>query len=161
MYGGKLTYAANWGSEFEKFPFADALDYLGVDCYYPLSKNPDATKAELQAGFADILTKLEAKQRESDKPLIFTEIGFRSTHAPWMQPHEPSSRDDGNQYNGAHQERCYDVVLEAIHDKPWIKGIFWWKFPSYVEHREDNNDDFTPNRKPAEKVIRQWFAKMP
>lgn len=161
LYSGKLTYAANWGSEFEKFPFADALDYLGVDCYYPLSKNPDATKAELQAGFVDILTKLEAKQRESGKPLIFTEIGFRSTNAPWMQPHEPSSRDDGNPYNAEHQELCYEVVLEAIHDKPWINGIFWWKFPSYVEHREDGNDDFTPNRKPAEKVVRQWFAKMP
>jgi hypothetical protein len=161
LYSGKLTYAANWGSEFEKFPFADALDYLGVDCYYPLSKNPDATKAELQAGFADILTKLEAKQREAGKPLIFTEIGFRSTDAPWQQPHEPSRRGDDNLYNGEHQELCYEVVLEAIRDQPWIGGIFWWKFPSYIEHREDGNDDFTPNRKPAEKVIRQWFAKMP
>lgn len=161
LYSGKLTYAANWGSEFEKFPFADALDYLGVDCYYPLSKNPDADKAELQAGFAEILKKLEKKQRESGKPLVFTEIGFRSTNAPWMQPHEPSRRGDDNSYNAEHQRLCYEVVLEGIHDKPWIGGIFWWKFPSYIEHREDGNDDFTPNRKPAEKVIQQWFAKMP
>ncbi len=158
LYSGKITYAANWGSEFENFPFGDVLDYLGVDCYYPLSNNPNATKAELSAGFANILTKLEKVQSRAGKPLIFTEIGFRSIRSPWLRPHE-SGGNAG--YDGEHQRLCYEVVFENIQDKPWIRGIFWWKFPSYIEYRGIENDDFNPNRKPAEQVVQQWFGKMP
>lgn len=156
LYSGKLTYAANWGSEFEQFPFWDALDYVGVDCYYPLTENPNADKAELKAGFNKILTKLEKVQKQSGKPLIFTEIGFKSVQTPWLSPHAPS---DNSPYFGAHQKLCYEVVLESIHDQPWIGGIFWWKFPSYLEYRGIENDDFNPNRKPAERVVKQWFGR--
>ncbi|MBK7870401.1 MAG: hypothetical protein IPJ74_06810 [Saprospiraceae bacterium] len=158
LYSGKITYAANWGAEFENFPLGDALDYVGVDCYYPLSNNPNATKEELSTGFAKILDKLEKVQKQSGKPLIFTEIGFKSVKTPWLKPHEPSGDAD---YFGEHQKLCYEVVFENIRNKKWINGIFWWKFPSYLEYRGAENDDFNPNRKPAEQVVKEWFGKMP
>lgn len=158
LYSGKLTYAANWGPEFEQLPFWDALDYAGVDCYYPLSDKPDATKADLNTGFQKVLQKLETVQRKAGKPLIFTEIGFKSVQSPWLNPHEASGNAP---YLGEHQRLCYEVVFENIHDKPWIRGIFWWKYPSYLDFRGAENDDFNPNRKPAEQVVQQWFAKMP
>jgi hypothetical protein len=36
IYPGPLTYAANFGAEFESIKFWDALDYIGIDEYYPL-----------------------------------------------------------------------------------------------------------------------------
>ncbi len=158
LYSGKMTYAANWGTEFENFAFADALDYLGVDCYYPWSEDPNATKEALNVGFQRVMQRLEKVQKRSGKPLIFTEIGFKSVRAPWISPHESSGNAP---YVGEHQRLCYEIVLENIHNKPWIRGIFWWKYPSYLDFRGAENDDFNPNRKPAEQVVQQWFAKIP
>lgn len=156
LYGGKLTYAANWGEEFEKLAFWDELDFMGLNCYYPLSTNQLATKEELSAGFAKVLEKAEKVQKRFNKPLVFTEIGFKSVQTPWLMPHEASNDAP---YFGEHQKMCYEVVFENIRGKAWIQGILWWKFPSYIEHRGIENDDFTPNRKPAEAVVKEWFSK--
>lgn len=156
LYGGKLTYAANWGEEFEKLTFWNELDFMGLNCYYPLSTNQLATKEELNTGFAKILEKVENVQKRFNKPLVFTEIGFKSVQTPWLIPHEASNNAP---YFGEHQKMCYEAVFENIRGKPWIQGILWWKFPSYIEHRGIENDDFTPNRKPAEAVVKEWFLK--
>lgn len=36
IYKGPIVYAANHGEEFESIRFWDALDYIGIDNYYPL-----------------------------------------------------------------------------------------------------------------------------
>jgi hypothetical protein len=38
VYPGLLIYAANW-TDFEEVPFWDALDAIGVNAYFPLSKS--------------------------------------------------------------------------------------------------------------------------
>lgn len=127
-----------------------------MDCYYPLSANANATEQELREGFDKILNKMEKIVQKHNKPFIFTEIGFKSVKTPWLMPHAAS---DNTPYFGTHQALCYKIVLESIHKKSWIDGILWWKFPSYIEHRGIENDDFTPNRKPAEAVVKEWFSK--
>ena len=37
VYEGPLTYAANWHDEYLDIKFWDALDYAGLDPYFPLS----------------------------------------------------------------------------------------------------------------------------
>ena len=36
VYTGRLTYAANWGQEFENITFWRDLDVVGLNSYYPL-----------------------------------------------------------------------------------------------------------------------------
>ncbi|MEO0779963.1 MAG: hypothetical protein AAF146_25610, partial [Bacteroidota bacterium] len=36
LYRGQLTYCANWGEEFEQLDFWQELDFIGLNCYYPL-----------------------------------------------------------------------------------------------------------------------------
>ena len=38
VYYGKLTYGANW-NEYDTVKFWDALDYLGVLAYFPLTQS--------------------------------------------------------------------------------------------------------------------------
>jgi len=154
FYSGKLTYAANWGDEFEKFTLWDEFDYIGINCYYPLSKNENASDNELKKGFQTILGTIERVAKKENKPVLFTEIGFRSIHAPWTEPHaEPNTT-----FNEEHQRRCYEIVFEAIENKDWCKGILWWKFPSYLGYRGRENSGFSPNQKVTEKVIEKWFG---
>ena len=39
VYHGQLTYAANFTEEYKQVQFWDALDFIGVQAYFPLSKN--------------------------------------------------------------------------------------------------------------------------
>ena len=38
VYRGKVTYGANW-NDYAEVKFWDALDYIGVLAYFPLTKN--------------------------------------------------------------------------------------------------------------------------
>ena len=155
MYQGKMTYAANWGEEFEKVGFWDELDFIGLDCYYPLSKNDKADKAELKSNFENVKKRIEKVYTKFKKPIVFTEIGFRSIDVPWKNPHA----DGDDSFNAVSQQLCYEVVFEGIENEPWCGGILWWKFPSYLEYRSIENSAFTPNNKKAEETVKKWFSK--
>ena len=154
IYSGYMTYAANWGKEFENLSFWDELDFIGLNCYYPLSKSDNPSKAELKNSFNKTLQKAEAVCKKYNKTLVFTEIGFRSVTAPWKNPHSDS---DGRAFNDTHQKLCYEVVFEGIEDKDWCGGTLWWKWPSYMTHRGKNHVGFAPNKKQTEKVIENFF----
>jgi hypothetical protein len=155
FYSGKLTYAANWGDEFEKMTFWDEFDYIGLNCYYPLSKKENPSDKELKTGFQEAIKKIETVYKRENKSIVFTEIGFRSVDMPWLNPYAEPDRP----FNENDQKRCYEIVFEAIHQQPWCQGILWWKFPSYLDHRRRENTGFTPNDKVTEEVIRKWFLK--
>ena len=158
LYSGKITYASNWGEEFENVGFWDELDYIGLDCYYPLSKKENASEKELDANFRDVLRKVEKIQKKYDKPLFFTETGFRSVPAPWRQPH--AHAEEGAGYHGEHQRLCYEIVLRNLAGKDWCQGVMFWKWPSYLESRGLENTDYFPVGKPAEGVVAEWFRRI-
>ncbi len=156
IYSGPMTYAANWGAEFENIDFWDELDYIGLNCYYPLSKSQNPGRDELEKGFEQTLIKVEKVCRQYQKPLIFTEIGFRSVENTWIQPHEEAN---GRAVSEEAQQLCYDIVFNHLMDKKWCRGIIWWKWPSYPNYDHRGGTGFTPSGKLAEKVIEEWFSK--
>ena len=155
LYHGQLTYAANWGYEFEQIKFWDEVDFIGLNCYYPLSESDTPSDRELKSRFEGVKDKIKKVYKEYQKPIVFTEIGFRSIPAPWKNPHA----EDSEEYKAEDQARCYEVVFEGIKNEPWCAGILWWKYPSYLSYRGVENNAFTPNNKPAEKVVAKWFMK--
>ncbi len=154
IYSGQLTYAANWGDEFENVTFWDELDFIGLNCYYPLSKSDNPSKRELTKAFDQVIQKIEKVCNKYNKPLVFTEIGFRSVEAPWKNPH---AKEGDRPFNDTHQKLCYAVVLEGIKDKEWCNGILWWKWPSHLSYRGSRNKGFSPNSKQTEDVISKYF----
>lgn len=155
FYSGQMTYCANWGEEFETVSLWDELDFIGINSYYPLSDKDDATDEELTAKFETVKTKIKSVYNIYKKPIVFTEIGFRSLNAPWKLPY---SKGDNNIFNENHQDRAYKVILNGIKNEEWCHGILWWKFPSYLEYRGRENTSFTPNNKKAEATVRKWFS---
>ena len=53
VYDGPLTYAANW-SDYQRVPFWDALDTIGIQAYFPLTETPDPSEGMLREG--DVIT---------------------------------------------------------------------------------------------------------
>lgn len=156
IYGGQLTYAANWGEEFENTEIWSTLDFIGINCYYPLSQQDEASDEELEAAFGEVMKKIERVHRKYKKPVVFTEIGFPSLYAPWKKPHEDWGDFEENQ---KHQERCYEIVFKCIKNKQWCNGILWWKYPSDTEYEPRRKTGFTPHNKLAEHTVEKWFKR--
>ncbi|WP_421946701.1 glycoside hydrolase family 113 [Phaeodactylibacter xiamenensis] len=159
VYSGRLTYAANWGPEFEELAFWDELDLIGLNCYYPLSEAKQPSEAELSERFEQVLQKARAVSNTFGRPLILTEIGFTSTATPWQQPHLDG---EGEAYLGSAQLRCYHIVTQALaRSTDWCRGVLWWKYPSYPTLGGEGHTGFTPNDKPTEEQLPELFGRLP
>lgn len=142
-YTGPLVYAANFGPEFETIRFWDALDYAGLNNYYPL---PDDLSTE------EIASKVERVAIKIGKPVIFTEAGFSSYENPHRQPwDETPSRLDLEA-----QARAYEAVFRAFYHRPWFAGVYWWKIGTNGAGGIANGAH-TPWRKPAMEVLGRWY----
>ena len=155
IYRGKITYAANWGEEFENLAFAEELDFVGLNFYYPLSKKEKASKKDLEKGFAKVLDKIEGKIKSFGKPVVLTEVGFRSISHPWIHPHAKAENRIGVEKD---QAVCYEVLLDGLKDKKWCKGMYWWKWPSFMDYAHNNPTSFTPCGKEAELVLKKYYS---
>lgn len=154
IYTGSLTYAANWGEECEELTFWEEFDFIGINCYYPLDKNDNATDADLAKGAERVVEKMEAISKRSGRPVWLTEIGYRSATAPWIQPHEEAG---DRAIDDQAQARCYAAMLAACEGKDWLRGFFWWKWSSDLDHNESQGRGYTPFGKPAEDVLSKYY----
>lgn len=154
VYRGKLTVAAHWQGDFEHKPFWDALDYVGINLYKSLSEKPDATDAELESGALALANLMKTQAERFGKPVILTETGFTATDGCWKNPFEYA---DGKTLNVEHQKRAYSAFLKAMIQEKAVVGMYLWKYPTFLRYGGLQNNDFTPNGKPAENVISDWF----
>lgn len=126
VYPGKLTYSANW-DEVHSVPFWDALDYVGVQAYFPLSHRTDPNDAELSAGWDRHVARLVTLAKKyGDKPILFTEIGYPRSRNAAKRPWEP-------EVDASHQaielrRRLMALALNRVRRTPEIRGMFWWKW---------------------------------
>jgi len=155
VYSGALVYAANWYDEFDRVEFWDALDYVGVDAYFPLSEDADASDAELAEGAERAAVRMAEVSARWHRPVLITEIGFGSTRAPWRMPH---SSDGGAVASPEDQARAYRATTEALRNRRWLEGAFWWKWPSHGRVPSPEDRGFSPLGKPAEAVLGAWFG---
>jgi len=119
---GALTYAANWHGDFERVPFWDALDLLGVDAYRPLAASPDATPSELAAGAREMARDLAGASARHGRQVLVTELGYAARRGAWVAPHE-----EGGEPSEADQAAAYRAALAALGREPWLRGVYLWK----------------------------------
>lgn len=156
VYHGKLTYAANWDAEFEAIPFWDALDFAGVQAYFPLSEKSDPPLEELLAGWSKPINRLERVAGKTGRPIVFTEVGYKSADRASVEPWKWETSD---RVNPEQQARCYEAMFRAAWGKPWLKGVYVWKwFPHFDTARSGTDNNFTPQGKPAEQVLSLWYS---
>lgn len=153
VYSGKLTYAANF-TEYQNVAFWDALDYIGVQAYFPLATGAEPPLHQLHRGWQKVLPILENVSRGFQRPILFTELGYCDTHdaaqEPWLWPNQRKEVPISQEM----QARCYQAFFEAVWDKPWFQGVYFWKW--YPRSR-DRVPDFTPQNKLAQGVMKTFF----
>ena len=156
-YSGSLVYAANWWAEYEHIAFWDALDYIGINAFFPLSDISNPSLAELRHSAAAIAENIGLLYQHTGKPVIFTEVGFKSVRGTSIRPWVWTRQHDVVDLDA--QVRCYQAIFETFWSRPWFYGMYWWKWHSDLDRGGSQHTGFTPRRKPAEQVLTEWYNK--
>jgi hypothetical protein len=159
VYSGELTYAANWYQEFTDVTFWDQLDYIGVQGYFPLSGEAAPELDALMAGWKPHFDTLRDLHMQTGKPVIFTEIGYRSWNRAAELPWEWPVRGDDAGFDAVIQERLYEAFFRTFWHQDWVAGAYWWKwFPGHASAGGQGHNGFTPQNKLAADVMAAWYS---
>jgi len=157
IYKGKLTYAANW-DEYKRVVFWSDLDFIGIDAYFPLSEKKTPTVKEFELGWQRHKEEIKNVQKKENKPILFTEYGYRSVDYTAKEPW------NANRVEGRVNLQAQVNGLQALHNQfwkeDWFVGGFLWKW----FHKQDkvggvHNNRFTPQNKPAEILVKELYQQ--
>lgn len=169
-YGGLVTYNPNH-DRLEHVLWLDALDVIGVSAYFNMAEFMraggvdvsdffrDYSRQELDIGWAEAKRRLNALVEKWNKPVLFIECGIANgkgcTLTPWQHP-SPDLINAPDE-----QARFYTMLFEHFWDKPWFMGYTWWDWPSRLYPLDAARDHvgFAIYGKPAEAVVKHWYAK--
>ena len=156
IFPGPITYAGNWWGDYDRIPFADLLDVVGVDAYFSLSHDPAASDADLVRGAHDAVRQMASVAQKFGKPMLLTEVGFSARPAAWISPHEEG--EFGSPAVLEDQERAYRALLGALGRPEWLAGLYPWKVYSYgVPQGPGRSPDFAFLGRPAERVFADYL----
>ncbi len=157
IYKGKLTYAANW-NEYNRTPFWDQLDYVGIDAYFPVSDLQTPTLEACRKGWLQHKDTIHTFSKKYNKPILFTEYGYRSVDFAGKQPWR--SDRDMTVVNFEAQKNATQALMETFWEEEWLAGGFVWKWFHNPESTwGEDASQFSPQNKPAEGVLKEWYSK--
>jgi hypothetical protein len=172
VYKGPIVYAR---AGLGEVAFWDAVDYIGIDAYDPLSDARHPSVAELAAGWTTIsanpwvasqehyhspMQNYRALWERYHKPVVFTEIGYKSVAGDASRPGD--WKWDGP-VDLQVQARAYEAFFEVwSRQSTWVKGAFLWNWEPAVhpELSAYGAKGYTPQNKPAEQVIARWYQRI-
>jgi hypothetical protein len=189
VFSGKLTYSSDWddnlspwqgqhglaagtGNLTTQVSFWSQLDYLGIDCYAPLSDAASPTLADLMAGWTStpsdptslavtgnqsLISYFASVATQTGEPLLFTEIGYESASDAAKQPSGTST----NVYDPALQANLYSAFFQAWQQSGnnSLLGVYFWNWdPNAAEVGPGNGPNFSPQGQPAQTVVTTNFS---
>ncbi|WP_024769382.1 glycoside hydrolase family 113 [Aquimarina macrocephali] len=161
IYHGKLTYAANWDGEFDHVDFWKELDYIGIQAYFPLTKKSNPNLVTIKKGWDTHISKLETLSQTHQRPILFTEVGYKSEASAAIQPWEWRSLF-GILYqkkSDRTQQLAYQALFESLWNKEWFSGMYIWQWNTRTSINSASTSlDFSPRYKPAQNTIAKWYA---
>ena len=156
IYKGKLTYAENWDT-YKKVSFLLSLDYIGIDAYFPLSKEKTPTITDLETAWKPIKKEIKNLSSQFKKPILFTEFGYQSKDFTAALPWE---HNNNNGLNLIAQNNSLNAIFNQFWKEKWFAGGFLWKW--YDNHSQSGgftDKDYTIQNKPSEKIVKTIFKK--
>lgn len=161
-YSGDLIYGANstsnggdaFTNEKQFIGFWQDLDYVGLSVYY--EHHNDGSVEALRGSWDFWNTNdLRAFAESVGKPVLFSEIGYRSL--------EGSHRDPWNWQRSGNtdeqiQANAYEALLSYWNDFDYIDGIYWWEWESAPGGNRFGSTGYTPQGKQAEDILTTWFS---
>ena len=154
IFSGKLVYSANW-DHYRSAPLYDLVDEEGISAYFNLrDASAPADEAALEAGWRRVRRDIDAWRVGRTRPLIFTELGYRSrtgaTAAPWDET-------TGGTPDADEQRRAFAAFRRVWATAPSLTGVYVWNWYGYGG---PGTTSYTPRGKPAESEVRALLGAM-
>ena len=161
VYSGKLTYAANWSDEVEHVDFWDELDFIGVQAYFPVASRRNPSLEHMEAGWEKHIDYLQNQSNAFNKPVLFTEIGYKSTSNAGIKPWEWNSLSNRfyRRISKRTQALAYQAFFNTVWQEPWFAGAHIWEWQSRGT-RDGNDNSFTLEGKPALNIVAKGFGSV-
>jgi len=152
-FSGQITYAADW-SNYRNVTFWNTLDFIGIDAYFELTDKNNPTLDEIMEAWKKWKPNIEQMHNLTGKPIIFTEIGYRSIDGcnrdPWnWQRHGKIDLQE--------QADCYEAAFRTFWGEQWFRGFYWWMWEPDPSIGGPNDDNYTPYKKPAEDIVKSYY----
>ena len=165
-YKGLLTYSANWGGsdftqEFTHIGFWNKLDFIGISAYFPVGTYNDPSVADLKATWDQYrVNVIEPYQKSIGKPVLFTEVGYRSyrgsTQMPWESSYGLSPTDFP--YDEGEQSNAVQALADYWGSYSWFAGLqYWWWYTNVDCCRNQDRDYYVQNKK-GQTTMHDWFG---
>ena len=154
-YFGPLVYAADW-TNYENIDWWDCVDYVGIDAYFPLALfDNDPRLDDLKTVWNDHADAIEQWVSTVNMPVIFPEIGYRSGDETSMAP---SNYWVDMEVDLQEQSDCYSAAFEALWDRYWFFGFYWWTWTHDPLVGGVTDSFHTPQGKPVQDLITSWYT---
>lgn len=181
-YTGKLIYMAGWGTdgypyhpkskpEFEAITWWNAVDIIGIDAYFPITKDEDdpsvsdvvagwqgTAPAAEQTGQGDIISRIAAVSASAQRPVVLT-AGYESALGDNISPGNPPSTvpDQGE------QQSDMQGLVQAFTGQNWWAGVFWSADEPLAPHSAqpgwDTSSNWAGDTLAKSKLAGQWLAE--
>lgn len=163
VYSGELTYAANWDEEYQHVAFWDALDYIGIQAYFPLTKLENPPLDAIVTGWQAHKSEIEALSAQFNLPVLFTEIGYKSTEDAAIEPWRWFGVLAGSfdRVSVQTQATAFQGFFDVFWGEPWFAGAYVWRWASRHEAAGGLRDRaFWIQNKPAQNVVAKGFSQV-
>lgn len=158
FYNGKITYSSNWDG-YQNIPFWDALDYIGLSAYFPLTDDKTPEVADLITQWTETKNNLKKLSRREGKPILFTEYGYMSIDKCAWRAWELEKERHKLPINEQAQANALEALYSVFWKESWWAGGFMWKwFPNGMGHEGYFEKDYTPQGKLSAKTVAKWYG---
>jgi len=156
-YSGPITYAANWDAK-DKVAWWDAVDFVGIDAYFPLTDSNandiNTYRKHLRDGAAAVTALW--KTTFHGKPVAFLETGCKAYDGAAKIPYDFHLDGPVDQQE---QALVYQATLEVYSAQPWFAGVFFWNWGMEPGSGGPTDTNYTVKGKPAEQVMSDFFSR--
>lgn len=158
-YNGKLTYSAQrqgFMGEFNTIQFWDKLDYLGLSAYYQLAADQHDPSVDALIASWDQWNNNEIRPvaQQYNKPILFTELGYRSVDGAHKEPWSFTLDGAPNQQI---QDKLYQALFTYWNNQSNMAGLHIWDLSTNPNAGGPNNKDYTTQNKQVEITLATWF----
>lgn len=159
-YTGTVTYSAqhsNYKSDLMSLGFWPQLDTIGISAYYSLSGEASPSVPAIKAGWDNWNnSQIRTIAERHNKSVQFTEVGYTSRDYALRDPGSAFTLNTG--YNAVVQANAYQAMFEYWNNFSYVQGVSLWDWKSNPGAGGEGDVDYTPQNKPAQQVMRQWFG---
>ncbi len=162
-YLGRLIYSAMYYADsFNTINWWDVLDYIGVTCLFEVpTGGTDMTLTDLVGWYSQYREVLKKASLKFSKPVIVTETSAASLDGVTKRGSPAINYSTTPDWQ--EQADYFEAVFQTFASQTWVVGL---SAEDWVPTQENwyKDDPKWPTgtsylNKPAERVIKSWFAK--